>query len=66
MLATLRGVLCIEPRAIEALGWSFMGWAYAEVETSASLRFVRLVLIAFPGSFGRVDTDSLRELQTQR
>jgi hypothetical protein len=37
MLATLRGMMGIEPRAIEALGWGFVGWAYAEVETSASL-----------------------------
>jgi hypothetical protein len=30
----------IEPRAIEALGWSFNSAAYAGVETPASLRFV--------------------------
>jgi hypothetical protein len=30
-------MLCMEPRAIEALGWGFVGWVYAEVETSASL-----------------------------
>jgi hypothetical protein len=30
---------CVMPRAIEALGWGFVGWVYAGVKTPASLRF---------------------------
>ena len=41
---TMRGMLCIEPRAIEALGWGFVGWAYAGVETSASLQRDRFAI----------------------